>query len=319
MVMGVGSALIDILVHADDELLDGLKAPKGGMLYVEPRFIDGVLAKLGSAPRIVPGGSACNTAVGVGMLGGRSCFVGRCGQGEMGDFFVRSLQERKVMPAVARCQEATGRVLSVITPDAQRTMFTYLGAAANLELEDLEPCPFDQAAVVHCEGYLVFNRDFISSTMERAKNAGAMVSLDLASFNVVASARDVFDLLIDEYVDILFANEEEGREFTGSKDRQRILEGMAARVPLAVLKLGPEGSLVRAGSQQYKIPAQGDGTAVDTTGAGDLFAAGFLYGLLNGMSLADCGRLGAACGFEVCQVTGASIPEDRWKAIKETI
>ncbi len=319
MVMGVGSALIDILAHADDDFLARLQAPKGGMLYVEPQFIDEVLAQIGSVPRIVPGGSACNTAVGVGMLGGRSCFVGRCGQGEMGDFLVRSLEQRKVLPAVARCLEATGRVLSLITPDAQRTMFTCLGAAATPEPGDLEPCPFDAAAVVHIEGYLVFNRDFISAAMERAKAAGALVSLDLASFNVVGSARDVFESLIDEHVDILFANEEEGRELTGCRDREKILAGMADRASLAVLKLGSEGSLIRAGSRKYIIPARGDGTAVDTTGAGDLFAAGFLYGLLNGMGLADCGRLGAACGFEVCQVMGASIPEDRWKAIKETI
>ncbi len=319
MVMGVGSALIDILVHADDGFLARLEAPKGGMLYVEPEFIDTVLAQTGAEPQVVPGGSACNTAVGVGMLGGRACFVGRCGQGKMGDFFVRSLQERNVLPAVARSQDATGRVLSIITPDAQRTMFTCLGAAAGLQLGDLEPCPFDEAAVVHIEGYLVFNRDFISAAMQRAKADGCLVSLDLASFNIVASERDFFDFLIDEYVDILFANEEEGRELTGLQNRDAILSAMAARAPLAILKLGAEGSLVRAGGRALRIPAQGDGKAVDTTGAGDLFAAGFLYGLLNDMTLADCGYLAAACGFEVCQVMGASIGQDRWQIIKEMI
>ncbi len=317
--MGVGSALIDILVRVDDEFLAGLEAPKGGMLYVEPEFIDRVLAGTKSEPRIVPGGSACNTVVGVGMLGGQACFVGRCGQGEMGEFFVRSLRQRGVLPAMARSRNSTGRVLSLVTPDAQRTMFTYLGAAATLEPGDLEACPFSKAAIVHVEGYLVFNQDFISATMQRAKAGGALVSLDLASYNVVASARDVFNEVIDAYVDILFANEEEGREFTGYRVWEDILAAMAERVPLAVLKLGPEGSLVKAGNRQYRIPAQGDGRVVDTTGAGDLFAAGFLYGLLNGFDLEGCGSLGAACGFEVCRVLGASIAEDRWKKIKEMV
>lgn len=317
MVMGVGSALIDILARADDDFLVSSGAPKGGMVYVDPAFIDGAVAAMDPAPQLVPGGSACNTAVGVGMLGGKSCFVGRCGRGDMGDFFVGCLQERKVQPAVARCDLPTGRVLSVITPDAQRTMFTYLGAAETLQLEDLEACPFDRAAVVHVEGYLVFNRAVISSIMERAKIAGALVSLDLASFNIVSSEKTVFDELVGGPVDILFANEEEGREFSGADDREAILAYMAERVSLAVLKMGPEGSLIKSGRTQIYIPAQGDGKAIDTTGAGDLYAAGFLYGLVNRMTLENCGNLGAACGFQVCQVIGASIPEHKWETIKE--
>jgi sugar/nucleoside kinase (ribokinase family) len=145
------------------------------------------------------------------------------------------------------------------------------------------------------------------------------VSLDLASYNVVAQARDFLAGIVRDYVDILIANEDEARAFTGRSDPEKTLEALGREVPIAALKLGPRGSLVAADGRVVRVPAQGDGRAVDTTGAGDLWASGFLFGLVSGYSLEKSGEMGSACGYEVCQVMGASIPEEGWQRIRKLL
>ena len=162
LVVGVGSALIDILAHEDDAFLEKTGAAKGGMIYVGKDFIDKTLAQTTGKPHVVPGGSACNTVVGIGKLGGQARFVGKCGKGEMASFFETDLKNNNVDPAVFKSSSPTGRVLSIITPDAQRSMFTYLGAASELMPDEVSGCSFKDAAVVHIEGYLLFNSDLIT-------------------------------------------------------------------------------------------------------------------------------------------------------------
>jgi sugar/nucleoside kinase (ribokinase family) len=320
LITGVGSALIDILVHEDDAFLRKTGAIKGGMSYVDKPFIDQTVGMSTLTPEVVPGGSACNTMVGIGRLGGRARFVGKCGNGPMGQLFRTDLQKQNVDPMLLGSDSPTGRVLSIITPDAQRSMFTYLGASAETQPHEITPACFEEAAIVHVEGYLLFNRDLIAAVFESAKKAGALISLDLASFNVVQECRDVLPGLIAAYVDILIANEDEARAYTGSSDEHQALQSLAAEVDLAVLKLGERGSRISHAGQTLGIRAYGNGApAVDTTGAGDLWAAGFLYALLNRMPLERCGALGALCGYEVCQVVGAHIPDPRWEIIKKNL
>jgi sugar/nucleoside kinase (ribokinase family) len=318
-VVGVGSALIDILAHENDAFIKQAGAVKGGMTYVDNEAIDRILERATQAPAIVPGGSACNTMVGISELGGQARFVGKCGNGRMGQLFRTDLKKHGVEPRLFASDSPTGRVLSIITPDAQRSMLTYLGASAETSAQEIAAVQLDDAAIVHIEGYLLFNRDLILAVLEAAKGAGARVSLDLASFNVVEEARDILPDLIARYVDILIANEDESLAYTGRDDESAALEALARHVDLAVLKLGSRGSRIAFQDRRLTIESYGDGCAVDTTGAGDLWASGFLFGLVNQMPLDQCGDLGSRCGHAVCQVVGAHIPFEAWETIRNSV
>ncbi len=315
-IVGVGNALVDILAHENDDFLNKTGGAKGGMTYVEKEFIEQMLEITSKQPTIVPGGSACNTIVGVGKLGGSARYVGKCGNGKLGKFLKNDLRRHSVEPMLFRSNLPTGRVLSVITPDAQRSMFTFLGAAADMLPQDISEDCFEGAAIVHIEGYLLFNSDLILKVLKTAKTSGALVSLDLPSYNVVRESHELLLHIVEKYVDIFMANEDEARAYTGQADETRALNALAEKVDIAVLKIGERGSLIAHQNEILPIEPQGSGQAIDTTGAGDLWAAGFLYGLVNGLPLEKCGALGSACGYEVCQVIGANIPEAAWERIK---
>jgi sugar/nucleoside kinase (ribokinase family) len=257
--------------------------------------------------------------VGIGMLGGKTRFVGKCGQGVMAKLLIAGLEKSRVEPALLSSNTPTGRVLSIITPDAQRSMFTFLGAAAETQPEEMRTGFFEDAAVVHVEGYMLYNEALILGVMERAKAAGAAISLDLASFNVVEESHGLLKRIVDDYVDIVLANEDEARAFTGIDDEAEALEVMARAADIAVLKIGARGSYICHGDTTIHTPANGGGDIVDTTGAGDLWASGFLYGLISGMDLTDSGRLASRCGFEVCQTVGAAIPASGWERIHQCV
>ena len=319
VIVGVGSALVDMLARESDAFMESLGVEKGGMHLVESDYVDQLVEKLEIPPAIVPGGSACNTAIGVGMLGGKARFVGKLGEDNLGDMFHQDLKKNNVEPVLFPSDLPTGRVLSVITPDAQRSMFTYLGAAAELHPSEITPDCFDQAAIVHVEGYLLFNRELMLATIKAAKAEGVLVSLDLASFNVVEESKDFLDQIIDDYIDILIANEDEARAFTGETDEAKALADLSRNVEIAVLKVGRRGSFVNYQGEQITIEPMVCPNAVDSTGAGDLWAAGFLFGLVNGYSIQKSGELASACGAEVCQVIGANIPEDGWARIRKLL
>jgi sugar/nucleoside kinase (ribokinase family) len=238
----------------------------------------------------------------------------------MGRFFENALRANNVDPRLFRSATATGQVVSIITPDAQRSMFTFLGAAAETRPEEIGEDLFKNAAVVHIEGYILFNPDLMRKAVIAATSAGARVSLDLASFNVVQEARGFLADIVKEYVDILIANEDEARAYTGETEPLPAVQALGREVDIAVLKLGARGSLIVRDGRIVVVPPAGDGRpAVDTTGAGDLWASGFLYGLVEGYPLEKCGELGSACGYEVCQVVGASIPDDGWQRIRNSL
>ena len=319
LIVGVGSALVDILAHEEEAFLAETGAVKGGMTYVSKEFIEETLSLSLNPPSLVPGGSACNTIVGVGKLGGAARFVGKCGNGEMGQFFENDLRRQNVEPSLLRSDSPTGRVLSIITPDAQRSMFTYLGASAETRPQDITASFFSDAAIVHIEGYLLFNPDLILKVLQTARQSGARISLDLASFNVVEESHELVEHIVESFVDILIANEDEARAYTGHKDEARAIRALSDKAKIAVLKVGERGSFIANRGQVVPVQPQTGGAAVDTTGAGDLWAAGFLFGLVNGYPLQRCGELGSACGFEVCQVVGANIPDDGWERIKKLL
>ena len=315
-IVGIGSALIDILAQVSDDFLAGVSEIKGGMTLVENDFIHNVTRRLSAVPDIVPGGAACNTMIGIGKLGGDSSFVGQCGLDEFGSLFERCLIQSNVKPRLFKSETPTGRVLSLITPDAQRSMFTHLGASAEMDPQAIMKDFFHEAAIVMVEGYLLFNPTLMMSALDAARGAGASIALDLASFTVVDASRDFLLGQVMDYVDILIANEDEARAFTGHGDEDKALSALSAYSETAVLKLGKRGSMVSRGGTVTRIAPVSGGDAVDTTGAGDLWAAGFLYGITHGYSIEQAGAIASACGYEVCRITGASIPDEGWKRIK---
>lgn len=317
IIAGIGNALVDILLHEDDDFVAKTGYAKGGMNYVPSDFADKMLALSSNKPVVVPGGSACNTIVGIGKLGGGARFVGKCGTDSMGELFERELRYSNVDPYLMASPQPTGRALSVVTPDAQRSMFTYLGAAAEMTADEIAKCRFNGAAIVHIEGYLLFNSDLIVSALKRAQADGARISLDLASYTVVEQSKSELDTLVDEYVDILIANEDEAAAFTGYKEESKALDALAERAGIAALKVGKRGSYIAHNNTITEIKPAGQNPALDTTGAGDLWASGFLFGLVQGYSMEKCGRLASACGYEVCQILGASIPDAGWSRVKQ--
>ena len=319
LIAGIGSALIDILIFEDEEFIEKTGAAKGGMTYVDKDFAERTLAYSSNTPDMVPGGSACNTIVGVGKLGGAARFVGKCGIDKMGNFFENDLKKQNVEPALLRSDLPTGRVLSIITPDAQRSMFTYLGASAETMPQEITAASFENAAIVHIEGYLLHNLDLIMAAVIAAKAAGAKISIDLASYTVVEESKDDLQKIIADYVDILIANEDEIRVYTGIPDEIKGLKKVGPLVDIAILNVGSRGSFIHCDGKIQRIYANADGAVVDTTGAGDLWASGFLFGLVNGLPLKKCGELAAACGYEVCQVTGTKIPDEGWQRIKKLL
>lgn len=319
MIAGIGSALVDILAHEDDAFLNSISEVKGGMTLVEDTFLETTVGKLSGDPCIVPGGAACNTIIGLGKLGADARFIGKCGNDDFGQMFKDDLRKSSVEPQLFSSDEATGRVLSIITPDAQRSMFTYLGASAGMLPNEVSAKNFEGASIAVMEGYLLFNRDLIFSALKAAKEAGAKIAMDLASFTVVEESKEILEEIVKEYVDILIANEDEAFAYTGHKDESDALNALASDVDIAVLKVGKNGSYISRDGKVIKIAPFGNGDAVDTTGAGDLWASGFLYGILHGLTLEKSGEIGSACGYEVCQVVGANIPEDGWERIRKLL
>ena len=312
LTVGVGAALVDLLIEEEDEFLSGMGAEKGGMTLVDAEAIQQAMKRSTSLTKTVPGGSACNTLVGIGNLGGKARMIGRVGKDDLAGHFREGLRRAGVEERLRVSEDvSTGQVLSVVTPDAQRTMFTFLGASLGLNPADIEEADFQDAAQVHLEGYLLFNRPVVDKVLDLARRHKVKVALDLGSFQVVEACRGLIDELFERrLVDIVIANEDEAAAYTGLSDTDA-LEVFARKADIAVVKLGSEGVLVARGKERLDIEAH-LAEAVDTTGAGDLWAGGFLYGLNHGLSLENSANLGCKVGAEVVQVMGAVIPTDGW-------
>ena len=206
----------------------------------------------------------------------------------------------------------TAQCLSLVTPDGERTMRTHLGAATTLNPEDITVEDFQGSAHAHVEGYLLFNPDLITHVLHSAKAAGCSVSLDLASFEVVKASQDMLPGLLDDYVDIIFANEEEAEAFAGDPEPEKNISVLARHAETVAVKLGARGALLRHGDRGLKVSARPVDQVVDTTGAGDLWAAGFLFGLFRNRDLDRCGEYGAALGSAVVTCQGASLTDEQW-------
>ncbi len=319
-IIGIGSPLVDCLAHVSDDFLDNIPGAKGGMELIEHKTIDAIINSCENDVVHASGGSAANTVLGLSKLGLDCSFLGKIGTDKLGEFYTHTFSGSGVnVDKFKYCDSSpTGRCLSMITPDSERTCRTYLGAAMNLSPNDIDEHDFNGCSHAHVEGYLLFNRDLTFRVLECAKNKGCTISLDLASFEVVNGNRDILDGILKDYIDYVFANDDESKAFCGSDDLIQGVSELGDYCELAVVKAGAEGSIIKHKDTVIKIEAD-KVKAVDTTGAGDLWLAGFLYGFFNGWALKPCGLAGSRLGAEVVQQTGTSIPDIEWDFLKEEL
>jgi sugar/nucleoside kinase (ribokinase family) len=316
-VLGMGNALVDILIRlSDDSILKKFSLPRGTMQLVDKNFIRKILDESVSLSKsISSGGSASNTIHGLAHMGVSTAFIGKVGNDEFGRIFKLDLQGNQIQPLLFYGLDETGRAVALISADGERTFTTFLGAAIELSQDDIDSDVFKGNHYFHIEGYLVQNHHLIEKAVRLAKRNKLIVSLDLASYNVVEENRDFLKAIIEEYVDIVFANEDEARTFTGLEPEAAV-SALAKDCSVAVVKIGEKGSYVMQGENLLHIPAI-KAKCIDTTGAGDLYAAGFLYGLVNGKSLSACGQYGSLMAGNVIEVIGAKMDAGRWEEIKQ--
>lgn len=315
--IGVGSPIVDSLAHIPESFIAESGGEKGGMVMVDAGSMVNLIAKLPEVPVEAPGGSAGNTVVGAARLGLRASFLGKLGGDDPARFYQDSFLRAGI--DVSRFKHSpmpNARCLSLITPDSERTMRTFLGAALEFGPEDVSPEDFAGCRHAHVEGYVLFNELLARKVLESAKQAGCTVSLDLASFEVVRATRVMLEEMLRDSVDIVFANEAEAEAFCGGgKSCEAMAIELAGLCRVAAVKKGKDGAVIAQGDRLVPVAPRPAPEVKDTTGAGDLWAGGFLAGWLRGLDLGVCGTLGSILGAEVVQVIGASIPSDRWEVI----
>lgn len=314
-VIGIGNALVDILTKInDDNILKELNLPKGSMQLVDREMSDRIGESLESfESSMAPGGSSANTIHGLAKLGVPTGFICYTGNDKVGAFFEDAMMSVGVKPVVFHSDTPSGTSRAIVSADAERTFATYLGAAVELTDSHLNLEQFKGWDYCYIEGYLIANTSLFVKAVKLAKEAGCKVVLDLASYNVVESNRELLLQMLPE-IDIVFANEEEAKSLT-MKSPEESLELLSQYVDIAVVKIGKRGSLIKKGDEMVHIDCH-KVSVVDTTGAGDMYAAGFLAGLINGMSLKECGELGSILAENIIQVIGAKMDESRWNNIK---
>ena len=318
-ILGIGNALVDIMTLIEgDFILSEFNLPKGSMQLVDNNKSEGIK----DATRIFPrtwtsGGSAANTIYGLAMLGTDTGFIGSIGRDETGDFFENNMKKAGVNTLLIRRNSSTGTAVALITRDSERTFATHLGAAVELNPGDLKPLIFAGYDILYLEGYLINNYPLVETACRLAKENNMQIALDLASYNVVEDHLESFKKIVKDYVDILFANDYEARAFTGLEPEDA-LNDLSEMTEVTVLKIGAEGSWVKRDNELIKVSAF-PVSCIDTTGAGDLYAAGFLYGYANDLNLETCGILGSLMAGKVIEVVGARMDDNKFAETKKEI
>jgi sugar/nucleoside kinase (ribokinase family) len=315
MVLGIGNALVDILIGLeDDAFLAEFGLERGSMTLVDRQTMNAVLDKAVSLKldmRKSSGGSVANAIHGMAQLGTTAGYIGKIGDDDYGSFFRSYMEQNNICATLFKGETGTGKSIVMVSKDSERTFATYLGAAVELDASDLTIDPFKGCDYFLLEGYLVQDYALVEKAVELAKKAKSEIAVDLASFNIVEENLDFLHSIVESGVDIVFANEGEAKSFTGKDDPEEALNDISRKCKIAVVKIGKEGSLIKAGADQYRVTPI-DATCIDTTGAGDLYASGFFYGLTSGHSLDTCGKMGSIAAGKIIEVVGAKMDADKW-------
>lgn len=314
-VLGIGNALVDILIKLNDEsVLNNFSLPKGSMQLVSADFADKIDEQTKEFTKHqASGGSASNTMHGLAGFGMTSGYIGKTGNDKLGRFFRKDLEDNNIHPHLYESENNTGRAMTLITPDSERTFATHLGAALDLSAEEMDENIFRDYNVIHLEGYLVQNQQLMNAVAKIAQKAQAKISLDLASFNIVEDNFDFLRNYIQQNVDIVFANEEEAKAY-GKGNIEEGFYQLGTQTEIAIIKTGENGSVIHHQNELIEVPSISS-HVIDTTGAGDLYASGFLYGYLNGYSLKKSGDIGSLMAGMVIELMGAKLDHHRWDEI----
>lgn len=314
-VLGMGNALVDVLaIIEDDKMLEQLGLPKGSMQLIDENKLEQITKVINKLDKsIVSGGSASNTIVGLASLCVQTGFIGRIGNDMYGSYFKKDLEKFHVKSHLSEVNEHSGVASTFISKDGERTFGTYLGAAALLSAEELKKEDFEGYDYFYIEGYLVQSHALIERAIQLAKQAGARIIIDMASYNVVEENRDFLLRIIPEYVNIVFANEEEAKALLNMVPEDAV-SALAKMVDIAIVKTGEKGSLIQQGDNKMSVPALSV-KSIDTTGAGDLYASGFIFGLINNCPIEVCGKIGTLLAGNVIENIGAKIPDERWSSL----
>jgi sugar/nucleoside kinase (ribokinase family) len=303
-------------LQVSEDSLRELGLPKGSMNLITLEQAEQIQMRFASVrKRMVAGGSASNTITTISQLGGTAAFIGKIGNDEVGKFYREDMIKNGVTPILLTSStQMSGCSVVLITPDGERTFATYLGAAADMHADDIKKEAFVGYDIFHIEGYLVQDNELIEKAMRLAKEAGCMVSLDLASYNVVNENQRFLKDLISKYVDIVFANEDESFAYTHLNPEESVAK-LAQQCDIAVVKVGKRGSYVQQSNERYHIGAITT-SCTDSTGAGDLYAGGFLHALSDGFDIRRCGEIGTIAAGRIVEVVGTKLSEDTWDEIR---
>ncbi|MGN7998526.1 adenosine kinase [Sphingomonas sp. 22176] len=315
-VVAIGNAIVDILAQADDAFIESIGVPKGSMqLMFSPEEADALYAKMGPG-REVSGGSAANTVAGIAALGGKAAFIGQVADDQIGAVFAHDIRAAGVHfdTAMRPGQPTSARCLIFVTPDGQRTMNTFLGASQFLPAAALDEQLIANGAILYLEGYLwdpEEPRAAMRKAIDIARAAGRKVAFTLSDVFCISRHGDDFRKLIEDgLIDILFANEAELLALCAHEDFEAAVQHIHGKVPLLVVTRSEKGAMALQGDERIEVPAEPISALVDTTGAGDMFAAGFLHGQAQGKGLKESLQLGAICAAEIIQHYGARAEKD---------
>jgi sugar/nucleoside kinase (ribokinase family) len=308
-VLGIGNAIVDVISRADEAFLGQHGLVKGSMMLIDEARAETLYAAMGPGIE-VSGGSCGNTMAGIASFGGKGAYIGKVRDDQLGAVFGHDLQATGVSFETPRANAgpATARCLILVTPDAQRTMNTYLGACTGLGPADIDAARVGAAQVTYVEGYLwdaPAAKQAVLKAFDAAHAAGRLVSITLSDSFCVDRYRDEFRDLLRNKVDILFGNESEIKSLYQVETFEEAMAATRQEAKIAVLTRSQKGSVVLKGAETWPVPAAPVAKVVDTTGAGDLYAAGFLFGYTHGKPLAECARLGGLAAAEIISHVGA--------------
>ncbi len=314
--IGLGNALVDVLLRLEnDDVLPQVGIQKGAMDMIGEAQMNAIRKAQEQLERTqTPGGAACNTMRALSNLGAAAGFIGKIGSDEVGRYYEQAVHQAGVAPYFIHTDGVSGSCTVLISPDGERSMGTFLGPAATITPDEVTEemlRPFD---CIYIEGYLIVNEPLMHSTMRKANELGLKVALDLSNYNIVNGFKPLLEEIIPRWVDILFSNESEALAYTGLPAHEAVKD-LAKVAEVAIVTLGREGALVCRGGEVWQVPAEG-GKPLDTTGAGDHFAAGFLYGQSVGATLEQSARIGSMLAGYVIDVIGPEIPASQWEQIK---
>lgn len=309
-VVAIGNAVVDVLANMDDEFLEKHNMPKGMMTLIDASSAETIYHHIAQKGVECSGGSAANTAVGIAALGGKPAFIGKVADDKLGEIFRKDITGSGVYfttPCLEN-EKPTARCMVIVSPDAQRTMNTYLGACSKLSRKDIDENLIREAKIIYMEGYLWDRpeaKDALLYAVELAHKYDRKVSLSLSDPFCVNRHRDSFLHLIKSGVNIVFCNEDEIKALFDTSDPEEAFQKARTLCEITVITRGAKGAVAVCGEERFEIPAEPIGKVIDTTGAGDLFAAGFLTGLARGKTIQDCLQMGALAAAEIISHYGA--------------